>query len=106
MLAGLPAAVRDSFRHAVTTGVDLVFRWGALIALLAVVAAWLIREVPLRGLPGQLQPSGSDEIPHQRQGTAPRRKPAHRYEGGPDQWLVTAGAQHVHTDTSSPMPIP
>jgi EmrB/QacA subfamily drug resistance transporter len=105
MLAGLPAAVRDSCQHAVTTGVDLVFRWGALIALLAVVAAWLIREVPLRGLPSQLQPSGSDEIPHQRQGTAPRRKPAHRYEGGPDQWLVTAGAQHVRTDTSSPTPI-
>ena len=92
MLAGLPAAVRDTYQHAVTTGVDLVFRWGALIALLAVVAAWLIREVPLRGLPGQLQPPASDVIPHQAQGSAPRRKPAHRYEGGPEQWLMTAGA--------------
>jgi hypothetical protein len=92
MLAGLPTAVRDTYQHAVTTGVDLVFRWGALIALLAVVAAWLIREVPLRGLPGQPQPPASDVIPHQAQGSASRRKPAHRYEGGPDQWLVTAGA--------------
>jgi EmrB/QacA subfamily drug resistance transporter len=92
MLAGLPAAVRDSLQHAVTTGIDLVFRWGALIALLAVVAAWLIREVPLRGLPGQPEPSGGEVIPQQAQGSAPRRKPAHRYEGTPDQWLVTAGA--------------
>jgi hypothetical protein len=84
--------VRDSLQHAVTTGIDLVFRWGALIALLAVVAAWLIREVPLRGLPGQPEPSGGEVIPQQAQGSAPRRKPAHRYEGTPDQWLVTAGA--------------
>ncbi len=91
MLAGLPAAVRDGYQHAVTTGVDLVFRWGALIALLAVVAAWLIREIPLRGMAGQPEPSGDDLIPHQAQGSAPRRKPAHRYDGGPDQWLVTAG---------------
>jgi MFS family permease len=106
MLAGLPAAIRHSYQQAVATGVDQVFRWAALIALLAVVAAWLIGEVPLRGLAAQLQPSSSDEIPHQGQRTAPRRKPAHRYEGDPDQWLVTAGAQHVHTGTSSPTLIP
>lgn len=94
MLGGLPAAVRDSYQHAVTTGIDLVFRWGALIALLAVGAAWLIHEVPLRGLPGQPQPSGDDLIPHQAQGSAPRRKPAHRYDGGRDQWLVTAAGHH------------
>jgi predicted MFS family arabinose efflux permease len=65
MLATLPAAVRDSYQQAITTGVELVFRSGALIALLAVVAAWLIREVPLRGQPGRPQPSGGEPVPHQ-----------------------------------------
>ena len=94
MLTSLPAAIRDSYQQAVATGIDLVFRWGALIALLAVVAAWLIHEVPLRGSLGQ-RPSASDAVPHQLQRTAPRRKPAHRYKGGPDQWLVPARTNHV-----------
>ena len=63
MLAALPAAVREGYQQVVTTGVDLVFRSGALIALLAVVAAWLIREVPLRGLAGQPRASGGEPLP-------------------------------------------
>ncbi|HEX6403820.1 MAG TPA: hypothetical protein VF003_11770, partial [Pseudonocardiaceae bacterium] len=84
-LAQLPAAVREGYQHAITTGVDLVFRCGALIALLAVVAAWLIREVPLRGLPGQPHVSGGEPVLHQAHRVAPRRQPAHRFEGSPDQ---------------------
>ncbi|HKS52656.1 MAG TPA: MDR family MFS transporter [Pseudonocardiaceae bacterium] len=53
MLDALPVAVRDGYQQAVAAGVGLVFSWGALIALLAVVAAWLIGEVPLRGQPGE-----------------------------------------------------
>ena len=87
-LAQLPAAVREGYQHAITTGVDLVFRCGALIALLAVVAAWLIQEVPLRGLPG---PSGSEPVAHQAHRIAPRRYPAHRFVGGPDQQHAVAG---------------
>jgi MFS family permease len=52
MLDALPVAVRDGYQQAVAAGVGLVFSCGALIALLAVVAAWLIGEVPLRGQPG------------------------------------------------------
>ncbi|MGH3673209.1 MAG: MFS transporter, partial [Pseudonocardiaceae bacterium] len=51
-LGQLPAAAREAYQQAMTSGIDLVFRWGALIALLAVLAAWVIREVPLRGPTG------------------------------------------------------
>jgi EmrB/QacA subfamily drug resistance transporter len=96
MLAALPAAIRESYQHAITTGVDLVFRWGALIALLAVVAAWLIGEVPLRGAPGQPQRAGSEPVPRQAHHIAPRRYPAHRFVGGPDQWVVATRTHQPH----------
>jgi hypothetical protein len=51
MLATLPAAVQDAFRTAVTAGVQTAFLWAAVVAVVAVVAAWLIREVPLRSAP-------------------------------------------------------
>ena len=51
-LGQLPVAAREAYQQAMSSGIDLVFRWGALIALLAVLAAWVIREVPLRGLTG------------------------------------------------------
>jgi EmrB/QacA subfamily drug resistance transporter len=95
MLAELPAAVRESYQHAITTGVDLVFTCGALIALLAVAAAWLIREVPLRGLPGQPQPSGSEPVPQQAHPVASRRHPAHRFDGGPEQWVMAARSRQL-----------
>ncbi|NMH96250.1 MDR family MFS transporter [Pseudonocardia acidicola] len=49
MLAKLPDGVRAAFQAAVTTGVDTAFGWAAAVAVVAVVAAWLVREVPLRG---------------------------------------------------------
>jgi hypothetical protein len=49
MLGQLPEALRTAYQSAVTAGVGVVFLWAAIIALLAVVGALLIREVPLRG---------------------------------------------------------
>jgi hypothetical protein len=49
MLGQLPEALRSAYQSAVTSGVGLVFLWAGIIALLAVVGALLIREVPLRG---------------------------------------------------------
>jgi hypothetical protein len=49
MLGQLPAAVREAYQQAITSGVHQVFLWGAAIAVVAVVAAWFIHEVPLRG---------------------------------------------------------
>jgi EmrB/QacA subfamily drug resistance transporter len=51
MLGQLPEAVRAVYQQAITDGVQQVFMWGAMIAVVAVVAAVIIREVPLRGSP-------------------------------------------------------
>ncbi|MEJ3654708.1 MDR family MFS transporter [Actinomycetes bacterium KLBMP 9759] len=49
MLDGLPAFVRDAYQTAVTSGVTTAFGWAAAVALVAVIAAYLVREIPLRG---------------------------------------------------------
>ncbi|WP_232663484.1 MDR family MFS transporter [Pseudonocardia sp. TRM90224] len=49
MLDGLPAFVRDAYQSAVTSGVTTAFIWAAAVALVAVIAAYLVREIPLRG---------------------------------------------------------
>lgn len=48
-LGSLPAAIGEAYRTAVASGVTTAFLWAAVVAVVAVVAAWLIREVPLRG---------------------------------------------------------
>ncbi len=45
----MPAAVRDAYFQAVTDGTNLVFFWGAVFAVICFVAAWLVKEIPLRG---------------------------------------------------------
>ncbi len=49
MLEALPAPLRDAYQVAITNGIHQVFLGGAAIAVIALVAAWAIREVPLRG---------------------------------------------------------
>lgn len=49
MVDGLPAMVRDAYQTAVTNGVVTAFLLAAVVAVIAVVATVLIREVPLRG---------------------------------------------------------
>ena len=49
MLDQLPAPLREAYQAAITSGIGQVFLWGAVIALIAVIAAWVIREAPLRG---------------------------------------------------------
>lgn len=48
-LQQLPAALRDAYQAAIAGGVHDVFLGAAAIAVLAIVAACLVREVPLRG---------------------------------------------------------
>lgn len=45
----LPAAVKDAYAHAVSDGTHQVFLWGTAIAVIAFVASWFIKEIPLRG---------------------------------------------------------
>ncbi|MFE2284145.1 MDR family MFS transporter [Streptomyces sp. NPDC059443] len=48
-LAKLPEAVRDAYQHAVAAGTHSAFLLGAGVAVLGFVAAWFVKEVPLRG---------------------------------------------------------
>jgi EmrB/QacA subfamily drug resistance transporter len=50
-LAKLPASVKDAYLHAVATGTHQVFLWGTAISVIGFVAAWFVKEVPLRGAP-------------------------------------------------------
>jgi hypothetical protein len=61
MLDQLPAPLRTAYQAAVASGVGQVFLWASVIALLAVVGALVIRQVPLRGSAPAPQPA--DPVP-------------------------------------------
>jgi EmrB/QacA subfamily drug resistance transporter len=50
-LAKLPAVAREAYQHAVSAGTHSAFLLGAVIAVLVLVAAVFVKEVPLRGGP-------------------------------------------------------
>lgn len=59
MLAQLPAPLRDAYQNAITSGIQQVFFWGAVIAVFALISAWAIREVPMRGIEAPAAPDGA-----------------------------------------------
>ncbi|MFD6110711.1 MDR family MFS transporter [Streptomyces yangpuensis] len=48
-LAKLPEAVREAYQHAVAAGTHSAFLLGAVVGVLGFLAAWFVKEVPLRG---------------------------------------------------------
>ncbi|MFB7172883.1 MDR family MFS transporter [Streptomyces sp. NPDC056254] len=48
-LAKLPEAVREAYQYAVAAGTHSAFLLGAGVAVLGFLAAWFVKEVPLRG---------------------------------------------------------
>ncbi|MER8068430.1 MDR family MFS transporter [Streptomyces sp. NPDC094034] len=54
-LAKLPDMVREAYQHAVSTGTNAAFTLGAAIAVIGFVAAFFVKEVPLRG--GEKKPA-------------------------------------------------
>jgi hypothetical protein len=48
-LAKLPAAAREAYQHAVSSGTHAAFLLGSVIAVVVLVAALFVKEVPLRG---------------------------------------------------------
>jgi EmrB/QacA subfamily drug resistance transporter len=47
-LARLPAAVREAYEHAVADGTHTIFLVAAAISVIGFIAAWFVKEVPLR----------------------------------------------------------
>jgi EmrB/QacA subfamily drug resistance transporter len=48
-LAKLPVAVREAYQHAVSSGTHAAFLLGAVVAVIVLVAALFVKEVPLKG---------------------------------------------------------
>ncbi|RSS60750.1 MDR family MFS transporter [Streptomyces sp. WAC06614] len=48
-LAKLPEAVREAYQHAVAAGTHGAFLLGAAVTVLGFLAAWFVKEVPLKG---------------------------------------------------------
>ncbi|MGW3571534.1 MDR family MFS transporter [Streptomyces sp. NPDC000941] len=63
MLPKLPADIRDAYTHAVANGAHQVFLWGAVIAVVGFLAAWFIKEVPLRGSGPKPKGEGEEQAP-------------------------------------------
>ncbi|CAL2074083.1 MULTISPECIES: MDR family MFS transporter [Streptomyces] len=55
-LAKLPPLAREAYQHAVSAGTHSAFLLGAVIAVLVLVGALFVKEVPLRGGPQAAQP--------------------------------------------------
>ncbi|MEV7615979.1 MDR family MFS transporter [Streptomyces sp. NPDC089799] len=71
-LAKLPEAMREAYQHAVAAGTHSAFLLGASVAVLGFLAAWFVKEVPLRG--AGPAPAADGETPAQAAG-APRQEP-------------------------------
>ncbi|MCJ1677865.1 MFS transporter [Streptomyces sp. APSN-46.1] len=59
-LAKLPEAVREAYQYAVAAGTHSAFLLGAAIAVLGFVAAWFVKEVPLKGAGPAKAPAGAE----------------------------------------------
>ncbi|GAQ54788.1 MDR family MFS transporter [Streptomyces acidiscabies] len=57
-LAKLPAAAREAYQYAVSSGSHSAFLLGAVIAVISLVAAVFVKEVPLRGAGGPAAEDG------------------------------------------------
>ncbi|MYW19271.1 DHA2 family efflux MFS transporter permease subunit [Streptomyces sp. SID2955] len=62
-LAKLPAAAREAYQHAVSAGTHSAFLLGACIAVVVLIAALFVKEVPLKGGPQKPAADGSDVTP-------------------------------------------
>ncbi|MEU6993092.1 MDR family MFS transporter [Streptomyces sp. NPDC046465] len=62
-LAKLPAPIVDAYQHAVSSGTHSAFLLGALISVVALIASFFVKEIPLRGSDPADKPAGSADKP-------------------------------------------
>ncbi|MCX4818481.1 MFS transporter [Streptomyces sp. NBC_01142] len=63
-LAKLPDSVREAYEFAVASGTHAAFLLGAIVAVVGFVAAFFVKEVPLRGAgPAQAADRPTDKVP-------------------------------------------
>ncbi|MGW3666207.1 MDR family MFS transporter [Streptomyces sp. NPDC005141] len=61
-LAKLPAVAREAYQHAVSSGTHSAFLLGSVVAVLALVAAVFVKEVPLKGAGAGAPKPGEDGV--------------------------------------------
>jgi hypothetical protein len=75
-LAKLPDAVREAYQYAVAGGTHTVFLVAAAISVLGFVAAWFIKEVPLKGAAAKPADADADAgADTGAEGQGPRQEP-------------------------------
>ncbi|MEV7993206.1 MFS transporter [Streptomyces sp. NPDC086077] len=108
-LDALPGPLRTLFESAYGHGIADVFLYAAPVALLALVCALFIKEVPLR-TKGALAQAADDEVPAQAAAPAGRPLPSRPVlaatEAGPDGTQRLAAAVAVATEPPVPGGIP
>ncbi|MFI2764630.1 MDR family MFS transporter [Streptomyces echinatus] len=62
-LKKLPAAAREAYQHAVSSGTHSAFVLGAAISVLVLIAALFVKEVPLKGGPQKPSTDGAEAAP-------------------------------------------
>jgi MFS family permease len=60
-LAKLPTPAREAYQHAVSSGTHSAFLLGSVVAVVALVAAVFVKEVPLKGA-GPAAPKPADDV--------------------------------------------
>ncbi|MET8945280.1 MDR family MFS transporter [Streptomyces sp. NPDC004542] len=61
-LAKLPAAAREAYQHAVSAGTHSAFVLGTFVAVIVLVAAFFVKEVPLKGAPQKPEGGPADDV--------------------------------------------
>jgi EmrB/QacA subfamily drug resistance transporter len=112
MLGQLPAPLRDAYQTAITSGIQQVFLWSALIAALGLIAAWVIREIPLRDTETPAMPDATATAQYTEPGISGRvcRPDTSPVVGTPVTVIDTAGREiavgHTSADGSYRLQVP
>jgi EmrB/QacA subfamily drug resistance transporter len=64
-LAKLPAQAREAYQHAVSSGTHAAFLLGAVVAVIVLLSALFVKEVPLRGAGPKADAAAEDGAPAQ-----------------------------------------
>ncbi|MEU6123966.1 MDR family MFS transporter [Streptomyces sp. NPDC047123] len=95
-LKELPVAISDAYQHAVSAGTHSAFLLGAAISVVALLASFFVKEIPLRGSAATEKPVGGEPAGDRPAGEQPAGdKPAGNAEGDSARAAGKTVAEHV-----------
>ncbi|MFF3642502.1 MDR family MFS transporter [Streptomyces sp. NPDC002564] len=90
-LKELPVAISDAYQHAVSAGTHSAFLLGAAISVVALLASFFVKEIPLRGSAAAEKPAGGEPAGDRPAGD----QPAGNAEGDSARAAGKTVAEHV-----------